>query len=409
MWCLKINKAIDNQINYIYIENMQLRLLFIVILLGINTLKGCLIVDPTYDFSFKTLFGSSGWEGKGERLKNLINSILEPYLKITVENLEYKNVESKSGNQKDMLFDILTQCQCVKEESKENFIIDIEMQRSKTEEYIIRTNMYGARLLDASSQCNLQYGKQIKNIIISIIDDELKNLKNICVFAVKPFIQAVFKYGETQLPEISPLEDPCTLQIYIQLPVLCRAINAFEKNQIESNYWIENEWLKLLNSRRLSQGAHVNYVQSGIYNIKKEDYKRQDVQEAISILNSLTGNITDHLFEIAQINRTIDEYQSEQIKIENMETELIQVKEELDETKQELTQKDEKLVRVQQIKELRKQVKAFKKNKEEKKPKKSTLPEKLRSMEKSKIKQYVKDEDDSISELSEFLDQMEEE
>ena len=54
-----------------------------------------------------------------------------------------------------MLFDILTECQCVKAESEESFIIDIEMQRSKTKDYVLRTNMYGARLLDASSQCNL--------------------------------------------------------------------------------------------------------------------------------------------------------------------------------------------------------------------------------------------------------------
>jgi len=64
---------------------------------------------------------------------------------------------------------------------------------------------------------------------------------------------------------------------------------------------------------------------------------------------------------------------------------------------------------MKQVRELRKQVKAFKKNKEGKKPKKAELPEKLRSMSKQAIKKYVEEEDDDISTLDEFLEKMEEE
>ena len=95
---------------------------------------------------------------------------------------------------------------------------------------------------------------------------------------------------------------------------------------------------------------------------------------------------------------------------ENKELEyrLDQSRQELDLSKKEIAQKDEKITRMEQVSMLRKQVKSFKKELKKQRPKKSNLPEKLRKLNKEAIKQYVKDTDDSISELNEFLDQMQE-
>jgi len=377
------------------------QLVFVALLFAKQAIWGCyIVVDPTYDFAFKALFGSTGFNGKENRLKSLINSILEPYLNITVKELKYKNVESSDSSGKNMVFDILTQCQCT-EDGKGEFIIDIEMQRKKNDAYLVRTNMYGARLLDASSQFGSGYQDQIKNIVISIIDDELDEMKNVVVFAVRPYIETVFSCGETKIENVSQLTDPCSIQIYIQLPALCRAIRAFQEEKIRSNCWLENEWLKLLGSRRLCLGPTVSYAKSGVYDISTQRYENEEVNNAIAVLNRLSGDIETYKMQIIRDNRNIQEYLDTQKQNETM-------KEQLAQARAEIAQKDEKLTRTQQVKELRKQVKEYKKGSKEKKPRRSELPKNLKKLSKDAIKQYVKEEDDSISELDSFLDKMEE-
>ena len=326
---------------------------------------------------------------------------------ITVKELEYSNVESKGDTGKDMLFDILTQCTCV-QEGKGEFIIDVEMQRKKRKEYLVRTNMYGARLLDANSQCNLSYQDQVKNIVISIIDDELDEMQNLCVFAVRPFVQNIFSYGETKWGNSGPLEDPCTIQIYIQLPAICRAIKAFHRKEIEGNFWLENEWLSLLGSRRLCVGEKVAYVENGVYDINQQTYTDEKVKNAIDVLKKLNGNIQEYKLSIEAYNRRLLEYQAEEKEREELNAKLDQSRKDLEQSRKEIAQKDEMITRMEQVNKLRKQVKSFRKEQKKQKPRKSNLPERLRKLDKDAIKQYVKDTDDSISELSEFLDQMQE-
>ena len=371
------------------------------------------IMDPTYDFSFKTLFGSSGWNGKKDRLKSLINSIIKPYLNITVTSLEYENSESTTDNSKDMMFDILTKCTCTYNKQNENsFVIDVEMQRVKSNEYLTRTNMYGARLLDLNSQCNLDYKDQIKNIIISIIDDELNGLNNVCVFAVRPYIENIFSYGETKIDALSQIADPCTLQIYIQLPALCRAMSAFQGEETENDCWIKNEWFKLLGSRRLCKGNKVAYVEEGIYDISTQKYDNEIVKDAITVLNELSNDAEKYRVDILRNNRKIQEYQGIQTEIKNLENQLAQKDEELAQKDEELAQKDDKITRMQYIKDLRQNVRKYRKELKKgnvTKPKRrKDLPEVFMPMNDEAIIQYIKDEDDSITGLEDFLKNMEE-
>ena len=256
--------------------------------------------------------------------------------------------------------------------------------------------------------CNLSYRDQVKNIVISIIDDELDEMQNLCVFSVRPFVQNIFSYGKTQWGNSGPIEDPCTMQIYIQLPAICRAINAFHRKEIEGNFWLENEWLSLLGSRRLCVGEKVAYVENGVYDINQQTYTDEKVKNGIDVLKKLNGNIQEYKLSIEAYNRRLLEYQAEEKVKEKLKAELDQSREELAQSRKEIVQKNEIITRMEQINMLRKQVKSFRKEQKKQKPKKSNLPEKLRKLNKEAIKQYVKDTDDSISELSEFLDQMQE-
>jgi len=373
---------------------MQLRLLFIIILLGINTLKGCYIVDPTYDFSFKALFGEEGGEDAKKRLIAFLNSILnEDPFDIEITRVEYKSLDTQNSNGNVLRFDI--RCFCTKQinNQKIDFEIDVEMQKSKQKDYFQRITRYSSRLLDIYKKRE-QSAPGINVIVISILDCILDNCEDDIVFRVGSFKEII----EGRNPEqkgTTKLIDKTMTHIGIQLPLYVEKIKAGEDVKYKNN-----PWLHLLGSRRIKNGVDCDSVSSGKY----------DFNDALVTGDGVDKNIKSAMQKLNNMAKKENAEYEESIMRANEGLEKENKKEiELNQIKEKLSQAEEENIRMKQVRELRKQVKAFKKNKEGKKPKKAELPEKLRSMSKEAIKKYVEVEDDSISELSEFLGQMEDE
>ena len=87
-----------------------------------------IIMDPTYDFSFAQLFGSSGpvinSYSSAARLQSLLNSLFTPILGLEVLNVTYNDSVSK-GKEKTTIFDIAATCECrdVNQVNRHTFLI----------------------------------------------------------------------------------------------------------------------------------------------------------------------------------------------------------------------------------------------------------------------------------------------
>ena len=184
---------------------MKKNKVIIFLLLFVKQAIGCWIVDPTYDFSFKTLFGSNGQELANvtpkDRLIAFLNSFLTPSIGITINNLEYDDSVNTSGDGKDVIFDIMAKCECHSIGSENTYFIDLEMQRAKTKNYVERTIFYGQRLADLNSIYGLPYADQPRNVVVSIIDDVLDDFPHDVVFFLAPCFKKVFSQEENPTPD----------------------------------------------------------------------------------------------------------------------------------------------------------------------------------------------------------------
>ena len=285
---------------------MKKNKVIIFLLLFVKQAIGCWIVDPTYDFSFKTLFGSNGQELANvtpkDRLVAFLNSFLTPSIGITISNLEYDDSVNTSGDGKDVIFDIMAKCECYSIGSENTYFIDLEMQRAKTKNYVERTIFYGQRLADLNSIYGLPYADQPRNVVVSIIDDVLDDFPHDVVFFLAPCFKKVFSQEENPTPD-GKVVYPSPIQVFIQLPLLCQEIN-----KKTSNIYTSNDWLKLLASRRIFWRADSRYTPSGAYQIKEENFPSDGlIANSLEVLKTLNNGISDYNKEILRINRNLDE------------------------------------------------------------------------------------------------------
>ena len=285
---------------------MKKNKVIIFLLLFVKQAIGCWIVDPTYDFSFKTLFGSNGQKLANvtpkDRLIAFLNSFLTPSIGITINNLEYDDSVNTSGDGKDVIFDIMAKCECHSIGSENTYFIDLEMQRAKTKNYVERTIFYGQRLADLNSIYGLPYADQPRNVVVSLIDDVLDDFPHDVVFFLAPCFKKVFSQEENPTPD-GKVVYPSPIQVFIQLPLLCQEIN-----KKTSNIYTSNDWLKLLASRRIFWKADSRYTPSGAYQIKEENFPSDGlIANSLEVLKTLNNGISDYNKEILRINRNLDE------------------------------------------------------------------------------------------------------
>ncbi len=400
------------------------QLVFITLLLAKQAIWGCYIVDPTYDFAFKVLFGGVE-EGSKERLISFLNSILnEKPFNIVIHNIEYKNLETQNSIGNVLRFDV--RCSCTKQVNgkKVDFELDVEMQKSKLDDYFQRITRYSARLLDIYKGRE-QNTPQVNVIVISILDCILNQCEEDIVFRICSGYKETLQGRQIEQNGKIVLVDETITHIGIQLPLYAEKIIQKDQGIRYGN----NPWLHLLGSRRITKGIKCNSVPEGKYDFKDEvvtNSGAQEIKSAIEELNRIANNTQPEYQEaIVRANNEIDENAKVKEELAQRDKDLVQTREDLAQTREdlaqtredlaqtreELAQRDEDLARMRQVKEFKKQVKKFKKD--GKKPKKSELPEKFKELDNKKIKEYVEqyvqeENDDSISELDDFLNQMQE-
>lgn len=261
----------------------KLKYIVISLLLSICNIYGegddekIIIVDPTYDCSFKALFGQTGMKfGKVTpkvRLIDMLTSILKPMFKIKVKELSFKNVESKMIDRKSLVFDIFVECKCEFENDKQNYCIDIEIQKSKTIDFVDRAIVYGDRLADATTIPNEEdYSKHPKNIVLVLIDNVLPEFKCDAVFYTAPCFKKVLSINDKGREDGTPIQfPPSPTQIFIQLPLLSEVK--------EENDYTKNEWLKLLGTHK-TQGAR-------LCEVEKDSFSNTNVLNSVDLLEAL--------------------------------------------------------------------------------------------------------------------------
>ena len=381
------------------IDMRMMQLVLLVILFTKQAIVGCYIVDPTYDFAFKALFGGEA-KGSKERLMSFLNSILneEPF-NITINDIKYLDSETQNGMGNVLRFDVRCSCKKQVDGKKVDFELDVEMQKSKQNDYFQRITRYSARLLDIYKKRE-QDAPQVNVIVISILDCVLTQCEEDIVFRVcSGYKETLSGMIQEQNGKIVLVDNSIT-HIGIQLPLYVKKLK--EDSAIKYG---DNPWLHLLASRRIAKGAECSSVYNGKYDFgdKLVTNGNNEIKGAIAELNRIATDTQKEYEEaILKANDAINDNKK-------MQEELDQAKEELAQKDEELTQTKRMLTRTQQIQKLRKQVKEHKKNKE-KKPKRSELPEELKKLNKEEIKKYVEQylEDASISELDSFLNQMDE-
>ena len=282
---------------------MKISKILLIVLLFAKQAMGIYIVDPTYDFSFKALFGEVGNEREKEesktRLISFLNSILnEDPFNIKINNLEYRNLDTQNTNGSMLRFDV--RCFCTKQVNREkvDFEMDVEMQKSNQEDYFQRIVKYSARLLDIYKKREHK-SPQIRVIVISILDCVLDNCKEDVIFRVGNFKKTLEGMDPKQNGKAELIDDTIT-HIGIQLPLYVQKI----KNGIDIKYK-DNPWLHLLASRRISKGEDCELVDCGKYDFEDELVASKmeqniDVKEALAKLNRMAtrkqanyeGNIT---------------------------------------------------------------------------------------------------------------------
>ena len=295
----------------------KLKYIVISLLLSIGNIYGegddekITIVDPTYDCSFKALFGQNG-RVFGEvtpevRLVDMLTSILKPMFKIKVKELSFKNVESKMIDRKSLVFDIFVECKCEFENDKQNYCIDVEIQKSKTIDFVDRTIVYGDRLADATTIPNEEdYSKHPKNIVLVLIDNVLPEFKYDAVFYTAPCFKKVLSINDKGREDGTPIQfPPSPTQIFIQLPLLSEVK--------EENDYTKNEWLKLLGTHK-KQGAR-------LCEVEKDSFSNTNVLNSVNLLEALK-NDNNFSFALLQEQRQLGEIFAKDKEIEGKDKEI---------------------------------------------------------------------------------------
>lgn len=328
-------------------------------------LLGDTIADPTFDPTFKQLFGSNGkvlYDSNQEiidtpqqRLCSFLNSILNPILGIQVQSLKYKPLEATGGNlnSKTTIFDILTQCKCIYEEKSDSpFYVDIEMQKKGSSEYIQRTIFYGSHMIAQYSK-KANYENQPKSIIISIIDSKLSDFPQDTIFYIGPCFKKVHSMAGSTSQD-GKLIQAFPVQIFIQLPLLCKEFqkktnfaNAIKnpksklKNQENPNDFSTNEWLLLLGSRRLCCKNLQALIQKGRYDVNSKFFSNKEVRNSIQILKQIDS--PEYQLAIENMKRKLDDTKIEKRAREAAEKELQAISKKIKTIKQEIATKNQKL------------------------------------------------------------------
>ena len=210
-----------------------------------------LIANPTYDLTFKDLFGPNGMviDGIGgkERMISFLNDI---YTDEHIFDIEYMDITSETPLTKKIIFDIL--CKCYNFEGVN--IYDVEIQRKRYPDFVNRTVLYGARLLSDNSEAGESYSDLPQVRILSLL--------NYVFDSSKP---GIFQ-GQIIDPKSGEQLSKLISWTYIQLPIL------FKEGT-------DNKWLQIL-----SAGS----VKGEFVQINPTEFNDNVYKSGISLLNSYT-------------------------------------------------------------------------------------------------------------------------
>ena len=274
----------------------KILLFLLLIFSAINGSYGCLILDPTYDFTFKALFGENGPDVEvptghktkqkitaKQRLISFLNSLLNmnPF-NIKIRDLEYLNTDTTNTLGDRLIFDV--RCKCSKEKNgiTVDYNIDIEMQKASQEGYFTRITNYSARLLDINQKQDSKNRQKV--IVISILDCILPNCENDVAFLVAPFKQTL--YGVNDENDMFTLADDTMFHLGIQLPLFVQKLGT------GTGEIYTNKWLPFLGSRRMAENNGTP-IKKGRYD---SDYASQvkgpELKSAVKLMQNYATNTT---------------------------------------------------------------------------------------------------------------------
>ncbi len=264
-----------------------------VLLLMFSVVKECFacwILDPTYDFAFKALFGEGGpattVDGQivtaKQRLISFLNSLLEnePF-SICVKDLSYLNTDTLNTLGDRLIFDI--RCKCSKKVKGVwvDYNIDVEMQKGSQDVYFSRITNYSSRLLDISQKQTSKSRQKV--IVISILNCILNNCDNDVAFLVGPFKKTL--YGVDETVNTYTLVDDTILHLGVQLPLFMNKIST------NTGGIYSNKWLPFLGSRLLAEKN--GSIKHGRY---ESDYaskvESRELKSAVNLMQNYAKNAT---------------------------------------------------------------------------------------------------------------------
>lgn len=179
-----------------------------------------MIANPTFDLTFKDLFGSNGSLvndlGPKDRLISFLNSI---YPDDHITYIEYINTINEQISRKKNIFDVA--CKCF--DSKQKNVYDIEIQTQKYKAFYDRSIVYTNQLFCNNTIEGASYSNQPHARVLSILN-----------FVIDEEQPAIFNAHMSIDNTGEKISDLISLT-YIQLPIL-----------LETG--TDNQWLKILSS-----------------------------------------------------------------------------------------------------------------------------------------------------------------
>lgn len=318
----------------------KILLFLLLIVSAINGSYGCWILDPTYDFTFKALFGENGPDVEvstghktkqkitaKQRLISFLNSLLnvDPF-NIKIMDLEYLNTDTTNTLGDRLIFDVRCKCSQKKRGVTVDYNIDIEMQKASQEGYFTRITNYSARLLDINQKQGSKNRQKV--IVISILDCILPNCENDVAFLVAPFKQTL--YGVNEGNDMFTLADDTMFHLGIQLPLFVQKLGT----ETEGIY--TNKWLPFLGSRRMAENNGIS-IKKGRYD---SDYASQvkdpELKSAVQLMQNYAIKTTPKEEEI--------------ILKDEMKVDLLAERErQIAEKERQIAEKDEKIKEQEQV------------------------------------------------------------
>ncbi|NBL00400.1 MAG: hypothetical protein EOM50_20840 [Erysipelotrichia bacterium] len=231
--------------------------------------------DPTYDVTFKSLFGDEKNGGK-QRTISLLNNLLG----INVIDLKFLPTINEGFYAKKTIFDIL--CQCVCQNGNETYTVDIEMQKKAHGDYFDRTVLYSGQLSANTTIPNQAYSEASLKIVISFLDYVLAEHADTPVFAGR-IVKTPMQINEnTKLHPVVVLSDKLQFY-YLQLPLIGK---AFKYPNLQSELSCFNHtgqlWLKLLSYKHIPE----TLPKADHIEIPIADFDDAIVQNALDLLEA---------------------------------------------------------------------------------------------------------------------------